>query len=401
MFTKKYKTILAIVTALFLILSLAACSDSDSNDRQDNDVDNSVQTTEDGQQADDSSDHSDTDDRSDDDTNDNAEDTSDTDGDNTNPPSDPLTNDQDEANTFPIIIEHAFGETVITEKPERVATLAWANQDTPLALGVVPVGFSMANFGPVDEYGMHAWTAEKLDALGVSSPNVFQDTDGFDYEAINDAQPDIILAAYSGLTQEEYDLLSQIAPVVAYPRAAWQTYWREQIVINATAMGLRSEGEAYVQNMEALIAEKKAQNPELDNIDGAFLWINAADLSSFYLYFPVDTRAAYLIDLGVNFPEALNQYQTEEGSFAVSISAEHIDVLNELDILVAYGDAGLLEALQADPIFSTVPAIQRGSIALIDSQTDLAGAATPSALSIPAVIDDYMTLLAEAAAKVE
>jgi len=54
----------------------------------------------------------------------------------------------------------------------------------------------MANFGPVDEYGMHSWTAAKAEELGVVSPNVFSDTDGLDYEAINDAQPDIILAAY-------------------------------------------------------------------------------------------------------------------------------------------------------------------------------------------------------------
>ncbi|MDR1065426.1 MAG: iron-siderophore ABC transporter substrate-binding protein, partial [Oscillospiraceae bacterium] len=45
---------------------------------------------------------------------------------------------------YPIIISHAFGETVIEKKPERIATISWANQDTPLALGVVPVGFSMA-----------------------------------------------------------------------------------------------------------------------------------------------------------------------------------------------------------------------------------------------------------------
>ena len=51
--------------------------------------------------------------------------------------------------------------------------------------------------------------------------------DGLDYEAISDSNPDIILAAYSGITQEEYDLLSEIAPVVAYPENAWQTLWRD------------------------------------------------------------------------------------------------------------------------------------------------------------------------------
>lgn len=299
--------------------------------------------------------------------------------------------------TYPMIIPHAFGETVIKEKPERIATIAWANQDTPLALGVVPVGFSMANFGPVDRYGMHSWTSAKVAALGETSPNVFRDTDGIDYEAISDAQPDVILAAYSGLTQEEYNLLSKIAPVVAYTEKPWQTYWREQIILNATGMGMKKEGEQYVSDMEALIAETTAKYPQLKGKNGAFLWIEATDLSSFYLYFPIDTRAAYLTDLGISFPEELNQLKTNDTSFAVSISAENIDILNNLDLIVSYGDATLLQTLQADPLFGTVPAIQRGSVVFIDSNTDLAGAATPSALSIPAIIDEYVALLAKAA----
>ena len=196
-------------------------------------------------------------------------------------------NDQDSGSAFPVTIEHAYGQTVIESKPERVVTIAWANQDTPLALGVVPVGFSMANFGPVDKYGMHSWTAARVKELGEENPNVFSDTDGLDYEAINDSQPDIILAAYSGLTQEEYDLLSQIAPVIAYPRAVWQTYWREQIMINSSAIGLAAEGKQYVADMEQLIETTTDKYPELDNVTGAFLWIDASDLS---LYFPQDFR---------------------------------------------------------------------------------------------------------------
>ena len=50
------------------------------------------------------------------------------------------------AQDFPITIGHAFGHTVIGQRPERVATVAWANQEVPLALGVVPVGMAAATF---------------------------------------------------------------------------------------------------------------------------------------------------------------------------------------------------------------------------------------------------------------
>ncbi len=41
---------------------------------------------------------------------------------------------------------------------------------------------------------MLPWTQQKLEELGVTEPNVFQDTDGIDYEAVSDSNPDIILA---------------------------------------------------------------------------------------------------------------------------------------------------------------------------------------------------------------
>ncbi|MCR5580269.1 MAG: ABC transporter substrate-binding protein, partial [Pseudobutyrivibrio sp.] len=138
---------------------------------------------------------------------------------------------------FPITIQHGLGETVIESKPENVVAIAWGNPDVPLALGIVPVGISEANFGPRDENGLLAWTAQAFEELGVE-PNVFDDTDGWDYEAIADSNPDVILAAYSGLSQEEYDRLSEIAPVVAYPEIAWSTTWQEETINDATALGL-------------------------------------------------------------------------------------------------------------------------------------------------------------------
>ena len=33
---------------------------------------------------------------------------------------------------FPVTIEHAFGETTIESRPERIATVAWANHEVPL-----------------------------------------------------------------------------------------------------------------------------------------------------------------------------------------------------------------------------------------------------------------------------
>lgn len=301
--------------------------------------------------------------------------------------------------TYPITITHAFGETIITEKPENIVTLGWGNQDVPLALGVVPVGVSMANFGPVNENGLLAWTAEKFGELGVESPNVFSDVDGWDYEAISNANPDVILAAYSGFSQEEYDMLSQIAPVVAYPTAAWSTDWREMTITNAKAMGMEAEGQKLVEDMDAFIAEKLKEYPDVEGKTAAFAWMSAADLSVFYIYLTTDPRADFLLDLGLKFPASVEAMIENESDFSITVSSEYANQLSDIDILITYGDENLLKALQADPLFSEIPAVKNGAVLLLDPTTDLSASSTPSILSIPATLDEYLSLLQEAAVK--
>ncbi|MBM7660343.1 iron complex transport system substrate-binding protein [Bacillus mesophilus] len=312
------------------------------------------------------------------------------------------TTDTEETNTeYPIVIKHAFGETVLEEKPERVATIAWSNHDVALALGVVPVGFSAANYGVQDGSGMLPWTAEKINELGEDSPNIYQDTDGLDFEAIADSNPDVILAAYSGITQEEYDTLSEIAPVIAYQTTPWVASWREQVTFNSMGMGMEEEGKQLIADTEKLIEEKASAFPDLAGKKAAFVSINAADLSKFYIYSPADPRGGFLTDeLGMVYPESISS-QFTDGSFFLEVSAENSDMLNDADIFVTYGNAETLATLQADPIYGKIPAVERGSVVVIEDNTPLAAAGTPSPLSIEATLDEYLNLLSEAVNKVK
>ncbi len=298
---------------------------------------------------------------------------------------------------YPIAIKHAYGETVLEEKPERIATISWGNQDVPLALGVVPIGVSQANYGVIDGAKLLPWTAEGFKNLGALDPVIFNDTDGLNYEAISDAQPDVILAAYSGITQEEYDLLSAIAPVIAFPTFAWQTYWRDQILMDATGMGMSTEGEQLVSQLEQLIEEKISAYPQIAGKSAAFFYFNPADLGKFYIYLPADPRAAYLTDLGMVFPDSILELAESSASFALELSAENVDILKDIDIMITYGDATLIDAMKADALVSTIPAVQRGSVVMIEDGSPLAASATPSALSIPATIDEYLSRIGEAA----
>lgn len=315
--------------------------------------------------------------------------------------SQPDATDSPSATVYPIKIKHALGETVIEKKPERLVTISWANHDVVLALGVVPVGFSAANYGVQDKSGMLPWTAEKLKELGGETPTIFQDTDGLDLEAISDANPDVILAAYSGITQEEYDTLSEIAPVVAYQTSPWLASWREQIKYNSMGMGMEAEGTQLIADTEKLIQDKANEHPEIKGKKAAFVSLTATDLSKFYVYTPSDSRGEFLEELGMVYPESITSKVTDPSSFYLELSAENADILNDLDIFVSYGDENTLKALQADPILGKVPAIQRGSVVIIGDNTPLAAAGNPNPLAIDYSIDEYLKLLSEAVGKLK
>ncbi|WP_099204637.1 iron-siderophore ABC transporter substrate-binding protein [Scatolibacter rhodanostii] len=307
----------------------------------------------------------------------------------------------DSTATYPMTIKHALGEIVIEKQPERIATIGWGNHDVPLALGVVPVGISKANFGPVDENGLLSWTAAAYKELGVENPVVFDDVDGLDYEAISDTNPDIILAAYSGITQEEYDLLSEIAPVVAYPEYPWQTYWRDQTLLNAKGMGKEEEAKKLVAETEEMIKTKTAAYESLKGKTAAFFYFDASNFGTFYIYLPTDPRASFLMDLGLTFPQSVLDLADDETAFSLTMSSENIDSLKDIDIIVCYGNDDVLKAMQADPLVGQIPAVANGAMVMLDETSDLSASTTSSVLSIQATLDEYLEVLNKAAENVK
>lgn len=301
---------------------------------------------------------------------------------------------------YPIKIEHAFGTTIISKKPERVATVAWANHEVPLALGVVPVGFAAANFGDDDANGILPWVEEKLTELGGDKPVLFDEGDGIDFEAVAATQPDVILAAYSGLSQADYETLSQIAPVVAYPDGAWSTDWREMIRLNGAGLGMAEEADALIVKIEADISTVVSAHPVLKGKSAMFVThLDATDLSIVNFYTTHDTRVRFFEEMGLTSPKSVIE-ASAPGRYSGSISAERVDAFDDVDIVVTYGSQTLRDAMAANPLLSRMPAVAHGSVVLL-GRDPLGTAAYPTPLSISWVLEDYVALLAEAARKTE
>lgn len=302
------------------------------------------------------------------------------------------------AGVFPVTVEHAYGETVIPAQPERVATVAWANQEVPLALGIVPVGMAKVSWGDDDGDGILPWVEDALEELGGETPVLFDETDGIDFEAVADTNPDVILAAYSGLTQEEYDTLSKIAPVVAYPDLAWATSYQDMIRLDSAALGLADEGDALIDDLQDEVDAALANYPELADSSVLFSYIDPADFSQIDFYTSHDTRPSFLADLGLPLPAIVEEESAKSDGFYVTTSAEQAERFDDVDVFVTYGEAdgAIVGALQADPLLSQIPAIESGQIVVLENGTPLAASANPSPLSIGWGIDAYFALLAGA-----
>ncbi|RMC34404.1 iron-siderophore ABC transporter substrate-binding protein [Paracoccus alkanivorans] len=301
---------------------------------------------------------------------------------------------------FPVTIDHAFGQTVIETRPERVATVAWANHEVPLALGVVPVGFAAAGFGDEDGDGLLPWVKARLDELDADTPALFDEGDGIDFEAVAATQPDVILAAYSGLSQSDYDTLSMIAPVVAYPDSPWATDWREMIRMNAAGLGMAKEGEALIGRLEDEISDAAGEYPELTGKSAMFIThLDTTDLSVIRFYSANDARVKFFQELGLSLPQSVRD-ATKEGQFSGEVSAELIDRFEDVDIFVSYGTQELLDRLKADPLVARMPAVADGAVVLLGNDAVGTGA-NPTPLSISWVLDEYVAMLADAARKSE
>ena len=257
-----------------------------------------------------------------------------------------------------------------------------------------------ANFGDDDGDGLLPWVSERLKELNGNPPRLFDEGDGIDFEAVAETQPDVILAAYSGLNRNDYATLSQIAPVVAYPQAPWSTDWRETIRFDSAGLGMATEGETLISDIEKKIAAEVAKYPELKGKSAMFVThLDATDLSIVNFYTSQDTRVRFFKDLGLSMPKSVAQ-ASSNGSFAGSISAEQIDMFDDVDIVVTYGNQQLVEAMKANPLLARMPAVKHDAIVTL-GRDPVGTAANPTPLSITWVLPAYVAKLAEAARKTE
>lgn len=295
------------------------------------------------------------------------------------------------ASAYPVTIEHKYGSTTITEFPERIVLVGLTEQDALLALGVVPVATR-------EWYGerpgaIFEWAQDKLGDAEV--PVVLPSVE-LNFEQIAGLNPDLIVGLYAGITQEEYDTLAKIAPVVAQP-AEYVDYgisWQEVTRTIGLIVGQTERAEELIAEVDAKFAEARAAHPEFEGASGvvASTW---GFPDNYYAYHSQDPRNRLLTSLGFVIPAEIDELS--EDTYGATISRERLDIV-DVDALVwiAFSEEEV-ETNRKDPLYSKLNAAIEGRDIFLPETNALYDAMNfNTVLSLPFVLDGLVPELAAA-----
>ena len=311
---------------------------------------------------------------------------------------------QSASSAFPVTIKHVFGETTIEEQPQRVVTVSWVNDDVAIALGVVPVGVPKNEWGGND-LGSTPWKDAALEDLGAGTgsdkaPVQYSEADGVNFTEIAKLDPDVILGAYSGLSEEDYKKLSEIAPVVAHPEVAYGTSWQDSTAIIGKALGKDAEATKLVADTEATIQGKVSEYPQLAGKSFIYGNLEPAKGDGVNVYTANDNRPRFLSEIGMKLAPVVEENSSGSKEFFIPWSAEKANELAS-DVFVTWvPDATTAEAIKTDPLLSQIPAIKNGALVADSDNTLTLSISASSPLSLPWALDAFLPQLASAADKV-
>ncbi|TCC39971.1 iron-siderophore ABC transporter substrate-binding protein [Kribbella sindirgiensis] len=294
---------------------------------------------------------------------------------------------------FPVTIKNKYGDTVVEKAPQRIVTVGLVEQDALLALGVVPVA-TTEWFGEKPG-ALFPWAKAKLgDHDNAAVPQVLSDKDGIQFEKIAALRPDLIIGLYSGISADDYQKLTAIAPTVAQPAGVpdYGVSWQVVARTVGQAVGKPAQADELVKGIETRFAEVRAQHPEFKGRPA----LMATPYEGYFIYGTQDPRSRLLTDFGFVLPDGLDKAIGDK--FGANISAERISLLDQ-QALVWFPTKGGTAKLKADPLYKNLKVRTEGRDVFVEENYDdqLYGATSfVSVLSLPIVLDGLVPKLAAA-----
>ncbi|ROT29793.1 iron-siderophore ABC transporter substrate-binding protein [Micromonospora sp. HM5-17] len=289
---------------------------------------------------------------------------------------------------FPVRVEHKYGTTEIPRPPTRVVTLGLSDQDPVLALGTVPVG-AVDWFGE-RPYGKWPW-AQPL--WGGTPPEVVGERDDYNLEKVAALKPDLIIGLYSGMTQEQYQKLSQLAPTVAQPKGYpdYAAPWQEMTRQAGRALGKPDRAEQLIAEVDARFAKARQEHPEFAGKTVAV--VDPYEAGKYAVFAPSDPKVVFLTQLGFTVPQQIVDAVGDE--YAAEIGSERLDLIDVDRVFFLTSDASAEPRVRADRVYATLEVAKRNGALFLPYENPPIGAALSfsTVLSIPYALDQILPLL--------
>jgi iron complex transport system substrate-binding protein len=287
------------------------------------------------------------------------------------------------------VVEHKYGSTEVSGTPKRVATVGLSDHDPVLAIGVKPI--AVTEWYGAFPYATWPWAQ---DALGEAEPEVMpRNNDRINFELLATFEPDLIIGQYSGMSRDDYETASRIAPTIAqsgeYPDygAPWQAVTRTI----GLALRRRGRAEELISGVEERFAEVSQDYPQFEGkaaVVGEFF-------ETFFVRSASDPRTRFLTSLGFVLPEEIAELTGDRDG--ADISEEQLRLLDRDLLLWNIGFYPQLEGELADnEIYQQLDVPREGRDIFLTDEV-LSGALTWSTvLSIPFALDKLAPRLAAA-----
>lgn len=293
--------------------------------------------------------------------------------------------------SYPLTLESPFGDTVLEERPERIAIVTASTVDTDalIALGGTPV------FAP-STVERNPWLP--ADVVG-NVEKLWESEAGAEVsaESVAAAKPDLIvnLYAYDTVDQARFDQLSAIAPVLYAP--ADELTWQEITQTLGDTIDLGKTATDVVAGVEKQIAEVKAAHPEFEGKTAAHVIVYEQEWGANYSSYPGSDAARLFERLGFTLPEAAARF-TDDGT----VSDELISLIDADFLLISTFEDGTADYFLDSPLFRKVPAVADGRAVINPGDQDSGinsfawGLNVQSAVSIPWLVDQLADFGAQA-----
>lgn len=294
------------------------------------------------------------------------------------------------ATSYPLTLASPFGDTVLEDRPERVAIITASTVDTDalIALGGTPV------IAP-STVDRNPW----LDQTAIAGIETLWDSsagEDLSVETIAAAEPDLIvnLFAYDTLDQARFDKLEGIAPVLY--AAADDLSWQEITRALGEALDLSAAADDVVTDAEDAIVATRDAHPEFAGKTAAHVIVYPEEWGAYYASHTGSDTAALFDALGFELPAVAAEFGEEDVLSNELVGKADADFL----LLSTFGEDS--EYFLDSELVQRIPALVDGRAVIDDADPETGtnsfawGLNVQSALSLPWLIDRLAGFGAEA-----